>query len=1343
MKNILLRLLQAIAFTLCVTGSAIAAVPSAPQNLTPSWLFNYWPSEFHSLLWWEPVPGATSYTIYQFDETSSAWVISISGLTEPLYRNFLPPAPPSRYVVTASNTDGESAPSNEAVVEGNMFNFMITGDWPEYSSWSEGVTPTNAWLSWSISHVSGADGLVELSTNGTDFATVMHNTNYFGWHNVLLTNLTPRSYYYYRVTSVGTNRGGLTLTRWFATEDTNYPPVAYTVDAWTHLGNPTEIALAGNDSVGTPPYVSIQSFRIIEGPTNGTLSATSIVAWNDTAGITYTPFPNTRFTDHFWYVANDGELDSAPALVTITNIYFNRPPDGGQVLTSIVEGVTIAIELIGSDPDGDLLTFTLDTNYVVLGTITGTNSSLIYTPPPGYTGGDSFGYWVSDGTLTASGVVLIEILSTNSPPTVISQSLTVPEDVSQTITLTGIDSDGDALTFRITTSPAHGSLSGTPPSFVYQPASDYHGADSFSFVANDGLADSLPGTVSLTITPVNDAPIASDIVQVLNEDSSVIVVFEGSDPENNTMTQVILSHPAHGTLIPYNAAPLRVVYLPATNYSGPESFTYALRDGSLTGNTATVSITVNPRPDAPIAVAQNVSCNEEGSALITLTGLDGDGDVLTYQLVSSPTHGTLIGSPPTLLYHPFANYSGPDSFQFRVSDGLSNSAPALVSITVVPVNDPPAITNQSVTIDEDFPLWLSFLTGTDVDGDALTFRVVSGPAHGQIVSNGAVYDPERDYAGMDTLTFVANDGQVDSAPATLSITIRNVDDPPLPNTPETSTLEDTPVSIVLTAYNPDNDPLTFILTGTTSSGTATADGSNAVFTPNLGKSGYAYFDYAVLDGAHWATGRAVVNITSVEDVPEAYGQSVSTTEDIAVPITLAGFDGDLDPIAFSIVNGPANGSLSGSGSNLVYTPNLNFNGTDSFTFKVNDGKADSTPATVNITITAVDDAPTLDLILNHATSEDGPAITKTLTGISSGAANEGDNITVTAVSTNPALIPNPTITYTSPDTMGSLTFHALTNANGIATITVTVSDGTLSSSRTFNVQISALNDPPTIDPPATVHVLEDAGTQVIQLTGISGGPADEPQSITVSISTTHESLTGTPALNYTSPNSTGTITFTPPANANGLAAIYVTLNDGLTSTVRPVQIWIDPVNDAPAATGQSVTTPYNTAVNITLTGSDVDGNTLNYTVLSSPANGTLSGTAPNLTFIPNLNWSGTTSLNFQVNDGSTSGATAMVTITVNAPTAVPPAPSGLTATAISRSRIDLIWADNANTETGFKIERSANGTSWSQIATVGPNVRNYSSTGLSANRLYYYRVRAYNSLGNSPYSNTATARTLR
>ena len=184
------------------------------------------------------------------------------------------------------------------------------------------------------------------------------------------------------------------------------------------------------------------------------------------------------------------------------------------------------------------------------------------------------------------------------------------------------------------------------------------------------------------------------------------------------------------------------------------------------------------------------------------------------------------------------------------------------------------------------------------------------------------------------------------------------------------------------------------------------------------------------------------------------------------------------------------------------------------------------------------------------------------------------------------------------------------------------------------------------------------------------------------------------------------------------------------------------VNDAPVADAKSVTTSYNTATSITLSGSDIDSGSLTYVVVTAPANGTLSGAAPNLTFTPNIGFSGSTSFTFRVNDGQIDSAPATVTITVQATSTTPVTPTGLNAQVISSSQINLTWTDNSNNEDGFKIERST-GSSFTQIATVGPNVRNYASTGLAANKNYSYRVRAYNVRGNSAYSNTVSAKTLR
>jgi hypothetical protein len=219
--------------------------------------------------------------------------------------------------------------------------------------------------------------------------------------------------------------------------------------------------------------------------------------------------------------------------------------------------------------------------------------------------------------------------------------------------------------------------------------------------------------------------------------------------------------------------------------------------------------------------------------------------------------------------------------------------------------------------------------------------------------------------------------------------------------------------------------------------------------------------------------------------------------------------------------------------------------------------------------------------------------------------------------------------------------------------------------------------------------------------------------------------------------------YSPALNYNGADSFTFKVNDGaLNSAVATVSIAVTAMNDAPVASPQSISTSYNAAVNIALSGSDVDGDALIYTIVSGPSHGTLAGTAPNLTYTPAVSYVGADSFTFKVSDGSLESATVSVSISVQAPASVPAAPGGLTATAFSKSQINLAWIDNATNEDGFKIERSTDNKNWTQIATVGMDARSYSSTGLSANKTYYHRVRAYNPLGNSAYSNVASAKTL-
>ena len=162
------------------------------------------------------------------------------------------------------------------------------------------------------------------------------------------------------------------------------------------------------------------------------------------------------------------------------------------------------------------------------------------------------------------------------------------------------------------------------------------------------------------------------------------------------------------------------------------------------------------------------------SAAFTLAATDIDSASLTYSIVTGPAHGTLIGSAPNLTYRPAANYNGDDSFTFKANDGSLDSNVATVSVTVTPVNDPPAASAGAVTTNEDTAASAT-LAATDIDGNALTYSIVANGGKGSAaITNAATgaftYTPNLNANGPDTFTLSANDGTLNSAVATMSVT---------------------------------------------------------------------------------------------------------------------------------------------------------------------------------------------------------------------------------------------------------------------------------------------------------------------------------------------------------------------------------------------------------------------------------------------------------------------------------------------------------------------------------------------------------------------------------------------
>src|SRR5207244_2180005 len=185
-------------------------------------------------------------------------------------------------------------------------------------------------------------------------------------------------------------------------------------------------------------------------------------------------------------------------------------------------------------------------------------------------------------------------------------------------------------------------------------------------------------TASITLNVVNDVPIAVANSYSVNEDTTLTVAASGvlgndSDVDGDSLTAVLVSSPAHGSLTLNANGSLN--YTPNANFNGSDSFTYKANDGTLDSNVATVSITVNAVNDAPVAVANSYSVNEDTTLTVAASGVlgndtDVDGDPLTAALVSGAAHGSLtLNANGSLSYTPSVNFNGSDSFTYKAKDG--------------------------------------------------------------------------------------------------------------------------------------------------------------------------------------------------------------------------------------------------------------------------------------------------------------------------------------------------------------------------------------------------------------------------------------------------------------------------------------------------------------------------------------------------------------------------------------------------------------------------------------------------------------------------------------------------
>lgn len=694
---------------------------------------------------------------------------------------------------------------------------------------------------------------------------------------------------------------------------------------------------------------------------------------------------NAGQTNHIKMAIADSGDDFVDSNVFIKAQSFadTHPPVAADDSATTSQNTPVTINVLGNDTDadGDILAVGSVTQAAHGSAVANANGTVTYTPNQDFIGTDTFTYVATDGNGgqdSATVTVTVEAppvtSGNNNPPAAANDSAATDEDTPVVIDVLTNDSDldGHTLTVDSILQGAGGTAAINPDGTVtYTPDPNFNGTGSFSYSINDGHGGSAIASVTVAVSPVNDAPAAVNDSATTNEDMSVTiaVLANDSDVEGDALSVDSVTRGASGA-VTINANGT-LTYTPDLNFNGTDTFTYTVTDGNGGSATATVTVTVNGVNDPPDAVDDAVVVSEDTAATIPVLSNDSDPEahILSVSSVTQPAHGSVtLNADGTVTYTPNANFNGADSFSYTASDTNGATDTASVSVTVTAVNDAPAAQDDSAVTDEDTPVTIGVLANdSDVDGDAISITSVSQPANGTATVNpdGTItFAPEPNFNGNTAFTYTISDASGETAQAAVTVSVNAVNDMPIAAADVAATEEDTTIIIAVLANDSDvdGDGLTIASFTQGTHGTVTLNADNTLtYNPAANFSGADSFTYTASDGNGGSdTATVTVMINGVNDPPLAINDEVTVDEDSQNNvIAVLANDGDPDgTLAVQSVSTPAHGVASINPDGTVsYTPAANFSGADLFTYTVCDDSDQCSAATVLVTVNEINDAP--------------------------------------------------------------------------------------------------------------------------------------------------------------------------------------------------------------------------------------------------------------------------------------------------------------------------------------------------------------------------------------------------
>ena len=1028
----------------------------------------------------------------------------------------------------------------------------------------------------------------------------------------------------------------------------NDPPVAVNDVASTDQGDPVTINVLANDTDdGTINAASVDLDPSTPGIQSTFSHAAGTFSVSAAGVVTYTPAANFSGSVSISYTVNDNEgATSNVATITVTVSNVNSPPVAvNDVVNSNEDQVASINVLLNDTDDGGLNAATVDvdpgtpgrqtTATTSGGSFSVNNSGLVtFSPTLNFNGTTSIQYTVEDneGLVSNTATVTFNVADVNDPPVAVADATTTNEDTPVSINLIGNDTDVDgtinasSVDLDVTTAGIQASVTTTAGSWAvsaaglltFTQALNFNGVASIQYnVRDDDGAVSNNATITVTVNAVNDPPLAVNDAASTNENQAVSINVLSNDTDDNGINpaSVDLDPSTSGIQSSISVAAGSfsvsssgvVTFSPVANFNGAAVASYTVNDiGGLTSNVATITITVASVNSAPVATNDAVSTNEDTSVAFDVTGNDVDDvgvnkasvDLNTAVAGQQTTRNTPQGNYTVdangiVTFTPALNFNGTSSITYTIMDheGATSNA-ATITVTVNPGNDKPVALNDSRTTNEDTPVTISVLSNdSDVDGTIVPSSVDLNPAVAGIqnslvtdegtytvnASGVVTFTPANNFFGTSVITYVISDDEgLVSDPATITVTVTPANDPPIANNDIASTDQNVQVSFNVTTNDIDVDGTVNVATvdlnpGTggiqntriVPGGTYSVDATGLVtFVPMLNFSGTSSITYTVNDNAGATSNAATISVlvNFVNQKPVAVNDVATTNEDTPVTINVLSNDTDDGSLIATTVDlnvvlsgiqtsfSTSEGTYTVNNTGVVtFTPALNFTGTSSISYTVNDNIGEtSNVATITVIVNGVNDPPvaTNDVV---STNEDTPVIIKVIL-------NDAD-IDGTIDPTTVDLIPAteeidrtrtvPQGTFTVNATNGDVTFTPAANINGTATGSYNVRDnnGAKSNTATITVNILNVNDPPSFNVIADQRVLKNSAEKSFTITGISPGPMETEQ-LVINATSQNTTLIPHPVITYNGTSTTATLTFKPQLNQSGTAEVVVKALDG-------------------------------------------------------------------------------------------------------------------------------------------------------------------------------------------------------